>query len=147
MQASEKIAWLLLPEQKSLALQASKKIAQGGDKAAVSAVDVAQTVADQAEPTAEKFIQRVEKEAHELTANADFHSKDVADEYQKGAKVSRHHGDRLAAEELVLTIMLNNALLATSCINNPKMHFWPQCLERSLAASVAESIYIAMPVD
>ena len=83
-------------------MQASEKIAQGGDKAAVSAVDVARTIADQAEPTAEKINQRIEKEAHELTANAEFHSKDVADEYQKGAKVSRHHGDQFAAEELVL---------------------------------------------
>ena len=68
----------------------------------MSAVDVARTVADQAEPTAEKLNQRIEKEAHELTANAEFHSKDVADEYQKGAKASQHIDDQPAAEELVL---------------------------------------------
>ena len=69
------------------AAQVSEKIAEGGDKASVSAVDMAQRVADQAVPTADRINQKIEKEAHELTANAEFHSKDVANEYQKGAKV------------------------------------------------------------
>ena len=69
------------------AAQVSEKLAEGGDKASVSAVDVAKKVADQAEPTADRINRKIEKQAHELTANAEFHSKDVASEYQKGAKV------------------------------------------------------------
>ena len=68
-------------------LQLSEKIAEGGDKASVSAVDLVKRVADQAEPTAERINRKIEKEAHNLTANADFHANDVADEYQKGMKV------------------------------------------------------------
>ncbi len=53
----------------------------------MSAVDIAKQVADQAMPTAERINQRIEKEAHNLSANAEFHASDVANEYQKGAKV------------------------------------------------------------
>ena len=53
----------------------------------MSAVDMAKQVADQAVPTADRINQKIEKQAHELTANAEFHAKDVASEYQKGAKV------------------------------------------------------------
>ena len=67
--------------------QVSEKFAEGGDKASVSAVDMAKQVADQAVPTADRVNQKIEKQAHELTANAEFHAKDVANEYQKGAKV------------------------------------------------------------
>ena len=67
--------------------QVSEKFAEGGDTASVSAVDMAKQVADQAVPTADRINQKIEKQAHELTANAEFHSKDVANEYQKGAKV------------------------------------------------------------
>ena len=69
-------------------MQVSAKVAEGGDKAAVSAVDVAKQIADQAEPMAERINKKVEKEAHNLSANAEFHASDVADEYQKGAKVT-----------------------------------------------------------
>ena len=68
-------------------LQVSEKMAEGGDKASMSAVDMAKQVADQAVPTADRINQKIEKEAHELTANSEFHAKDVASEYQKGAKV------------------------------------------------------------
>ena len=80
------------------AAQVSEKIAEGGDKASVSAVDMAQRVADQAVPTADRINQKIEKEAHELTANAEFHSKDVANEYQKGAKVQK--GTRFSVHKL-----------------------------------------------
>ena len=53
----------------------------------MSAVDIAKQVADQAMPTAERINERIEKEAHNLSANAEFHASDVANEYQKGAKV------------------------------------------------------------
>lgn len=69
-------------------LQAASKIGEGGDKAAMSAVDVAKQIADQAEPTADRINAKIEKEAHKLSANAEFHASDVADEYQKGVKVT-----------------------------------------------------------
>ena len=69
-------------------MQLSAKVAEGGDKAAVSAVDVAKQIADRAEPMAERINMKIEKEAHNLSANAEFHASDVADEYQKGAKVT-----------------------------------------------------------
>lgn len=53
----------------------------------MSAVDVAKQIADQAEPMAERINKKIETEAHNLSANAEFHASDVADEYQKGAKV------------------------------------------------------------
>lgn len=69
-------------------VQAAEKIGEGGDKAAMSAVDVAKQIADQAEPMAERINTKIEKEAHKLSANAEFHASDVADEYQKGVKVT-----------------------------------------------------------
>ena len=69
-------------------MQAASKIGEGGDKAAMSAVDVAKQIADQAEPMAERINTKIETEAHKLSANAEFHASDVADEYQKGVKVT-----------------------------------------------------------
>ena len=37
---------------------------------------------------AERINTKIEKEAHKLSANAEFHASDVADEYQKGVKVA-----------------------------------------------------------
>lgn len=69
-------------------MQASQKLAEGGGKASVSAVDLAETIADKAEPTAARLNKKIESTAHDISSNAEFHSNDVADEYQKGAKVS-----------------------------------------------------------
>jgi len=93
-------------------LQASAKIAEGGDAASVSAVDIAKQVADQAMPTAERINQRIEKEAHNLSANAEFHASDVANEYQKGVKVWVHELLHLTLHDIwyIIQQVLQSAL-------------------------------------
>jgi cell division septum initiation protein DivIVA len=45
-------------------------------------------VADEAKPRAEELNQRIEAKAHDITANADDFSRDVAEQYQQTARVS-----------------------------------------------------------
>lgn len=63
------------------------QIAGASDTAAVSAVDVAQKVADEAEPRAAELNRKIEGKAAQISAQAEPKSHEIADQYQKTAKV------------------------------------------------------------
>ncbi len=67
--------------------QLEDKVRETGDSAAVNAKDVARQIAEKVEPKADELTRKIEDKAADISANAEPYSHDVADEYQKAAKV------------------------------------------------------------
>ena len=60
---------------------------EGGEDLAKTAKDIARNAAEQAEPKAAELNEKIEKQAHAISENMEPWSHDMANEYQKAAKV------------------------------------------------------------
>ena len=71
----------------TVGIQLEDKVRETGESAAVNAEDVARKIAEQAEPKAAELNRKIEDKAADISGNAKGYSHDVANEYQKAAKV------------------------------------------------------------
>ena len=62
---------------------------EGGEDFAAKAKDIVRDVADQAQPKAAELSEKIERQAHAISKDAEPWSHDIADTYQKAAKVRK----------------------------------------------------------
>lgn len=65
----------------------AQQVGEGGENLSDTAKQIAQNVAQQAEPKAAELNRTIEEQAHEISQNAEPWARNVADTVQEGAKV------------------------------------------------------------
>ena len=68
-------------------LQVAVTAGEGGEDLAKTAKDIARSAAEQAQPKAAELTDKIEKQAHAISRDAEPWSHDIANEYQKAARV------------------------------------------------------------
>ena len=69
--------------------QVAVSASEGGEDFAQKAKDIVRDVADQAQPKAAELSEKIEQQAHAISKDAEPWSHDIADTYQKAAKVRK----------------------------------------------------------